>query len=445
MNEVAQTVRIEILSGLPKAASTAIREGQMESAKVWSACRDALKVAMTERGKWPNRDSLQKLTKGRFGLHSQSTQMVCHAFLANVDTARQLRQSGRSEIRYPYKDKLFYPLYWPAQAMSINGARIILPMGRGRSSIVLPRPEWLTAPAACKLIWNRIGYELHVTVETPKLEAITIGAQATVDLGQIHQCAVTTNTGQGLIVSGRGIRSEKRRLNQMHGSLAAKMARCTKHSRRWKKLNRARNGYALRAERRIRDSRHKGTRQVIDFCQANGVSSLYVGNPDGVRKRRSGRHHNQRMSQWEYGKDIAYLEHKSKQAGISSFNGTERGTSSHCPKCGHKHKPKGRNWTCRACGFIGHRDLVGSINMHAIAFGQTPTFPVAKAVTYLRPGTSARKVLDRSSRPDTGLREDTSPLAPALLHGNMDSTTDLVRVPQGIGHILVSPSEAHSL
>lgn len=443
MIEIAQTVRIEVLAGIPQRMSAIIRSGQAEAGKVWSVCRDALKIAMTERGKWPNRDSLQKLTKGRFELHSQSVQMVCHAFLANVNTARQLRQSGRKEIRYPYKDKLFYPLLWPAQAMALDGNRIILPMGRGRESIVLPRPEWLVQPAACKIVWNRIGYELHVTVETKVDASVSAGAQATVDLGQIHQCAVTTSTGKGLVVSGRGIRAEKRRLNQMHGAIAAKMSRCVKGSRRWKRLNRARNGYALRAERRIRDSRHKGTRQVIDFCQAHGVSSLYIGNPDGVRRKRSGRHHNQRMSQWEYGRDIDYLTHKSKQAGISSFSGTERGTPSRCPECGHKHKPKGRTWTCKACGFTGHRDLVGSINMHEIAFGHKPTFPVAQAVTYLRPGTAAMRVLDRSSRPDTGHRSTAS--RPVSLHGSMDSTTDIVRVPQGTGLILASPSEAHPL
>lgn len=440
MAEVAQTVRIEVLAGLSRKTSRIIRNGQIEAGKVWGVCRDALKVAMTERGKWPNRDALQKLTKGRFGLHSQSAQMVCHAFLANVDTARQLRQSGRKDIRYPYKDKRFYSLMWPAQAMALDGKRIVLPMGRGRESIVLPRPEWLAQPSACKIVWNRIGYELHVTVGTEIEAAMAAGAQATVDLGQIHQCAVTTSTGRGLIVSGRGIRAEKRRLNQMHGSIAAKMTRCIKGSRRWKKLSRARNGYALRAERRIRDLRHKGTRQVIDFCQHNGVSSLYIGNPDGVRNRRSGRHHNQRVSQWEYGRDIDYLTHKSRQAGISSFSGTERGTSSRCPECGHKHKPSGRVWACKACGFTGHRDLVGSINMHEIAFGVKPTFPVSKEVTYLRPGTAARRVFDRSSRPDTGHRSSAS--RPVLLHGSQDATTDTVRVPQGTGHILASPSEA---
>ena len=119
----------------------------------------------------------------------------------------------------------------------------------------------------------------------------------------------------------------------------------------------------------------------------------------------SGRHHNQRMSQWEYGKDIDYLTHKIELAGMSSFIGSERGTSSRCPACGHRHKPKGREWACKACGFRGHRDLVGSINMHPIAFGEKPIFPAAFAITYLRPGTAARKVFDRSNRPDPGLGE----------------------------------------
>ena len=65
-----------------------------------------------------------------------------------IDTTTQLRRSGRKEIRYPWRDKLFYPLLWPAQAMSLEVDRIVLPMGRGRKSICLPRPEWLNAPSS---------------------------------------------------------------------------------------------------------------------------------------------------------------------------------------------------------------------------------------------------------------------------------------------------------
>jgi putative transposase len=72
----------------------------MEAAKAWNRCRDAQQSAMKERTKWPVRDMLQKLTKGIFGLYSQSAQMVCHAFLANVEATVQLRKQGRKNIRY---------------------------------------------------------------------------------------------------------------------------------------------------------------------------------------------------------------------------------------------------------------------------------------------------------------------------------------------------------
>lgn len=63
----------------------------MEAAKVWMTCRDLHLNARKDGTKWPNKDTLQKATKG-YGLHSQSAQMVCHAFLANIDTTTQLRK-----------------------------------------------------------------------------------------------------------------------------------------------------------------------------------------------------------------------------------------------------------------------------------------------------------------------------------------------------------------
>jgi Putative transposase DNA-binding domain len=89
-----------------------------------------------------------------------------------------------------------------------------------------------------------------------------------------------------------------------------------------------------------------------------------------------------RTSQWEYGKDIEYLDYRSKHAGISSFRGSERTTSSRCPECGHQHKSRGRNWVSKACGWSGHRNLVGSINMHEMAFENKATFPASKDVTF---------------------------------------------------------------
>ena len=249
-------------------------------------------------------------TKGQFALHSQTVQMVCHQFLANVDTARELRKTNR-KIRYPYKDKRFYPLFWPAQAVSVERGRIVLPMGRGRASLVfkLDLPEHI---GGCKLVWKD-GYELHVSVPAAPAPAAPGAVQATVDLGEIHQAAVTTNTGAALVVSGRGIRSLKRRHQMALGQLARKRKRCTPGSRRWRKLQRARRQVSARKRRQIRDAAPPGHPQGDHLLPAAARGRLFIGNPHGVRKRNSGRHHNQRMAVWEYGQDIAYLSYKATE------------------------------------------------------------------------------------------------------------------------------------
>jgi putative transposase len=381
-----QTVKIIPLKHLSHRLREQLHAGQLASGEVYTFCKNVHLKAREENTPWPGKDELQKATKGQYPLHSQSIQMVTHAFLANVKTTRELRKSHpEMKMRYPWRDKRFYPLLWPAQAVKRKEGRIILPMGQGRASIVLKvsLPE---AIGSCKIVW-RDGYELHVCMEQQTavvLQALDSQVRATVDLGQIHQCAVSTNTGKAMVVSGRGIRAVKRARNVALGEIAQKRARCTKGSRRWRKLQGARCKVTTRAERRCRDLQHKGTAKVIAFCRSEGVSRLFVGNPDGVQRKRSGRHQNQRMSQWEFGRDIRYLEHKSERCGMAFFKGSERGTSSVCPDCEHKQKARGRLWQCRQCGFLGHRDVVGSVNMHKLAFGERVMFP--EIITYLRAG-----------------------------------------------------------
>jgi putative transposase len=367
-----------------------LRDAQMEAAQVWNLCMQRHKKARIQHDRWPGLKELREATKRQFALHSQSVQMVVQIFLANVDTTRQLRQAHpQMQMRYPYKDKRYYPVSWPKQAVSREQGRVVLPMGRGRASLVLPLdlPE---NSGACTLVWNK-GFELHVCVEIPQAEDAPGDKHATVDLGQIHLAAVTTNTGKAMIVTGRGIRSLKRQRTMQNRTITKKQSKCKKYSRRWKKLQRAKNKLSRRAERRIRNQRHQATRKVINFCVERQVGTLFIGNPCGVRKQDKGRHQNQRMSQWEYGKDIDYLTHKSKQAHIKCFTGSERGTSSQCPVCGHKHRSNNRQWNCKQCGFKGHRDLVGSVNMHKLAFHEQVTFP--RSFTYLRPSMLGKVVV----------------------------------------------------
>src|SRR6266849_2430272 len=398
-----QTVRIYRLKQLSATLFRRLKAAQMEAAQVWNLCMQTHKQARMSHTPWPLGNELHQATKGRFALHSQSVQAVFRAFLANIDTTRLLRKEHpQMRMKYPWRTKRFYPVKWPAQAVSKEKGRVILPMGKGRKSIVLPI-ELPEKSGACTLVWNN-GFELHVCVEVPQAKAAPGEKQATVDLGEIHLGAVTTNTGHALIVTGRGIRSLKRQRTRQLGKIAKKQAHCKKHSRRWKRLQRTKNKACRRSLRRVRAMRHQATRQIIDFCIEHQVATLFIGNPHGVRNRDTGRHHNQRMALWQYGTDIDYLTHKAKQAHISCFTGSERGTSSQCPCCGHRHKPKGRNWVCRACGFTGHRDLVGSVNMHMLAFGTQVMFP--RSFTYLRPGLSRSS--NRADTPRSCLSESTA-------------------------------------
>ena len=92
-----QTVRIFHLKKLSSTASKLVYEGEKEAARLWNFCCATHKTSRESKQKWPNRNSLQELTKQKFALHSQSVQMVCHAFLANIDTAVQIKKNKQTD------------------------------------------------------------------------------------------------------------------------------------------------------------------------------------------------------------------------------------------------------------------------------------------------------------------------------------------------------------
>ena len=125
-----ERVRILSLKGLSRRQFVLIRDGQAEAARVWTVCRDMHLTARQKTTSWPGRNEYHEFTKGgRFALYSQSIQQVFRAFDAAVDATCENRRNGRVEGRYPYKDKRFFPLMWPAQAMRCEERRIHLADG----------------------------------------------------------------------------------------------------------------------------------------------------------------------------------------------------------------------------------------------------------------------------------------------------------------------------
>jgi putative transposase len=137
----------------------------------------------------------------------------------------------------------------------------------------------------------------------------------------------------------------------------------------------------------LRDMEHKISRAIVEVAVARQAGTIVMGDvrdiADGIDK---GTAHNQRMSQWTHGKLRTYVAYKAEAEGLQLVLHSERYTSQTCPSCGHRHKPRGRVYTCRACGFSGHRDVVGQVNILSAYLHGTPgKLPVPAVVKHRMP------------------------------------------------------------
>ncbi len=75
------------------------------SAEIWNECLAIAKAyAGRKDGKWIGKTQLQAELKGKYPLHSQSIQAVCHKYFFARDSAYQAKNKGFSN-KYPYKIK----------------------------------------------------------------------------------------------------------------------------------------------------------------------------------------------------------------------------------------------------------------------------------------------------------------------------------------------------
>ena len=194
---------------------------------------------------------------------------------------------------------------------------------------------------------------------------------AAIDLGEIHSIAAVTENGQGILITGRQVRSIKRLRNKRVKELQKKLAKCKKGSRQWKKYHRALHYSLARSDAQLTDALHKTTRKFVNWCVENEVKQVIVGDVEGVQrntsrkkknKKRRSRKHNQKMSQWQFGKIHAYLTYKLEYEGISLEKVNEAYTSQTCPVCGKRKKVSSRNFVCK-CGYKEHRDIHGAKNI----------------------------------------------------------------------------------
>jgi len=353
-----------------------------ESARVWNATKNFFWRTYRKKGIWLSESSMKRYILRRFSLHSQSVQAVVEKFYDNLKSAHNQRLENPS-IHYPYKNKNWFCVHWKRSAIQVSGRYIRLSNGQGSQCIIFKLPSELAdcQPNCVELIWQN-GYWLSITQKVEGKQQLLGFNTAAVDMGEIH--AITITDGKdAAVISGRQLRSVKHNRNKRVAQIQRMQSRCVKKSRRWQRLQAVKSKVLAECHRRTKDLNHKITRFTVDWCVEHNIEKLIIGDVTGIaqntnKEKRLNRKNRQKVSQWSFYQQRQYLEYKCDEIGIETVLESENQTSKTCPKCGHKHKPIGRNYHCPACNLKIHRDVVGAVNIRTkhltgVLNGQPPT------------------------------------------------------------------------
>jgi putative transposase len=200
-----------------KADLERLRACNRESACVWNECLQSAKTHFLPHGRWISKSELQKQTKGRFLLHSQSIQAVCRQYLFARQSARAAIQKGHRHVRYPYKQKIFFHTQWAKDGFTIHeNGKITLSMGiHGEKPMIVyvsQLPQGTIKEIECG--YNH-GWYLAVTDDdSQEAKAYQPGHAVGVDLGEIHTIGAFGENDQALLITGRKVRSLHRLRNK---------------------------------------------------------------------------------------------------------------------------------------------------------------------------------------------------------------------------------------
>lgn len=251
-----------------------------------------------------------------------------------------------------------------------------------------------------ELGWTGTAYELRVVYSWPAADPLTEGGPAGADLGEVH-LAVVHDGERTIIYHGRRLRAKRQYQNKRKARLAAKQSRLRKGSRRWRKLQRSKQKQLRRLDRQMWDILHKQTTAFVSTLHERGVQTVVMGDVRDLRKGVDyGPAANQRIHQMVTGKVRWLITYKAERLGMRVVLQDEAYPSQECPRCGRRHKPRGREYTCVVCGLRFHRDGVGAVNIRRKYLGFGPGVGVMASPTGVRwhPHLCTRVARDKRER-----------------------------------------------
>jgi putative transposase len=410
---------------LPKAEADALN---LESGAVYSRVLVEHYRVYRHTGHWLSVSAACRI-EDRLGgptiLHAHSRDAAQQAFYKAVKTARTNRRDGLGG-KYPHKRKRFRTTIWKNTGIRVRDGVLLLARARGLEPVRVSLPPHLAdlpedAFREARLVWEKATrrYEWHMVVEDGQAPKDSPGDNViAVDLGEIHPAAATDGE-EGVIISCRALRSLNQYTNKRLAELSHKQVAKVKGSRGWRRLQRRKNRFLAQRRRRKRDMEHKISREVVDWAVERKAGTIVIGDVRDVADgKRLNRKSQQKVGNWSHGKQRQYITYKAAAEGIEVELQDEAYTSQTCPQCGHRYKPTGREYSCRRCGFLGHRDIVGASNILSLALhGEVGRIVPPNTIKYRQPfGRAGKRETEWSfSRESEGKRSplDTGQVASA--------------------------------
>lgn len=246
-------------------------------------------------------------------------------------------------------DSLLLPVYWDGQVrqIAIRCAPVAQDGTPGLLRIKRKRGKWVA--------------DIAYTLPTP--EPVTEQGVMGVDLGvKIPAVIHVTGKSTHYLGNGRYQRMMRRRFYAHRKQLqrAGKIRPVRKSQgkeRRW-----------------MRDINHKVSRQIVNHAQQQGVGIIRLEQLAGIRQRTvrrtartsrgaKARKNNRMIATWPFYQLSTFIAYKAERVGMRVEQVDPAYTSQTCPACFARNKAQDRRYVCSDCGWTGHRDAVGAINI----------------------------------------------------------------------------------